>query len=181
MAHAVATHDPSVNYLNEDKGIWSWLTTVDHKRIGVMYLVSVLIAFLLGGTFALLVRLSLLNPKHMLFGKVIMTAETYNQVFTLHGAVMVFLFIIPSIPAALGNILHPPHAGRQGRGVPPHEPDELLLLSGRRLPGAGIDRVRRHRHRLDVLHALLDVHRRRGGHDDDGGLRSRASRPSSPA
>ena len=71
------------------------MSTVDHKRIGVMYLVGVLAAFFIGGMFALLVRLSLLSPSHMLFGKVLMTAETYNRVFTLHGAIMVFLFIIP--------------------------------------------------------------------------------------
>src|SRR5215475_8532926 len=102
-AHAgVADHPrPVKNYLNEEKGIWSWMTTIDHKRIGVMYLVGVLSAFLIGGIFALLVRLTLLNPQHTLFGKVIMSADAYNRVFTLHGAIMVFLFIIPSVPAAL--------------------------------------------------------------------------------
>jgi cytochrome c oxidase subunit I len=98
---------PAKNYLNNDKGIKSWLTTLDHKRIGVMYLVGILSAFFLGGCFALLVRLSLLSPQHLLFGKVLMTAETYNRVFTLHGAIMVFLFIIPSVPAAFGNFVMP--------------------------------------------------------------------------
>ena len=78
---------PAVNYLNAQKGIWSWMTTVDHKRIGVMYLVGVLSAFFIGGVFALLVRLSLLTPNHVLFGKQWITAETYNRLFTLHGAV----------------------------------------------------------------------------------------------
>ena len=119
MAHASATlHDTSVNYINVEKGIWSWLTTVDHKRIGVMYLASVATAFLLGGTFALLVRLSLLNPKHTIFGNVIMSAETYNKMFTLHGAVMVFLFIIPSVPAALGNFLLPIMLGAKDVAFP---------------------------------------------------------------
>ena len=90
---------PKKNYLNESKGFKSWAFTLDHKRIGVMYLVGVLIAFLIGGIFALLVRLTLLTPSHMLFGKVLLTAEQYNRVFTLHGAIMVFLFIIPAIPA----------------------------------------------------------------------------------
>src|SRR5262245_9804717 len=90
------------NYLNAEKGIWSWLSTLDHKRIGVMYLVSTLTAFGLGGFFAILVRLELLAP-----GPTIMKAEMYNQAFTLHGAIMVFLFIIPSIPGALGNFLLP--------------------------------------------------------------------------
>ncbi len=115
MSHAaIATK----NYLNEDKGVWSWMTTVDHKRIGIMYLVSVMTAFLLGGSFALLVRLALLNPKHTLFGSVIITAETYNRVFTLHGVVMVFLFIIPSIPAALGNFMLPLMLGAKDVAFP---------------------------------------------------------------
>ncbi|HEV2169434.1 MAG TPA: cbb3-type cytochrome c oxidase subunit I, partial [Candidatus Binatus sp.] len=115
----VADHPrPEVNYLNASKGIWSWMTTVDHKRIGVMYLVGVLTAFLMGGIFALFVRLALLNPKHMLFGKVLMTAETYNRVFTLHGVIMVFLFIIPSVPAALGNFVLPLMLGAKDVAFP---------------------------------------------------------------
>ena len=109
---------PKVNYLNATKGIWSWMTTVDHKRIGVMYLVGVLSAFFIGGMFALLVRLTLLTPSHMLFGKVLMTAETYNRVFTLHGAIMVFLFIIPSVPAALGNFVLPLMLGAKDVAFP---------------------------------------------------------------
>ncbi|MCW5980349.1 MAG: cytochrome c oxidase subunit I [Bryobacteraceae bacterium] len=91
-----------LHYLNEHRGLRSWLTTVDHKRIGVMYLWSVLLAFLLGGIFAMLVRLELLTPK-----KTIIEADAYNQAFTLHGAIMIFLFIIPAIPAALGNFVLP--------------------------------------------------------------------------
>src|SRR5579871_4836818 len=109
---------PSKNYLNETTGIWSWMTTVDHKRIGVMYLVAVLSAFFVGGIFALLVRLTLLTPSHMLFGKVLMTADTYNRVFTLHGAIMVFLFIIPSVPAALGNFVLPLMLGAKDVAFP---------------------------------------------------------------
>ena len=90
------------DYLEEPKGLWSWLTTVDHKRIGLMYMWSVLFFFLVGGIFALLIRLELLTPK-----QTIMDAETYNRVFTLHGAIMVFLVIIPAIPAALGNFALP--------------------------------------------------------------------------
>jgi cytochrome c oxidase subunit 1 len=109
---------PVKNYLNNDKGIWSWMTTVDHKRIGLMYLVGTLSAFMVGGIFALFIRLSLLNPKHMLFGKVLMTAETYNRVFTLHGAIMVFVFIIPSVPAALGNFIMPLMIGAKDVAFP---------------------------------------------------------------
>ena len=83
-----------------------------------MYLVAVPSAFFVGGMFALMVRLTLLTPKHMLFGKVLIDAETYNRVFTLHGAIMVFLFIIPSVPAALGQFRLAPDARREGRGVP---------------------------------------------------------------
>jgi len=105
--------DPSTNYLKAGKGIGSWLTTLDHKRIGIMYLISVTAAFFAGGMFALLVRLELLTP-----GKTIMEAETYNRMFTLHGAVMVFLFIIPSIPAALGNFFLPMMLGAKDVAFP---------------------------------------------------------------
>jgi cytochrome c oxidase subunit I len=105
--------DPNENYLLAGKGIWSWLTTLDHKRIGVMYLISVILAFFMGGMFALLIRLELLTP-----GRTIMGAATYNRVFTLHGAIMVFLFIIPSIPAALGNFVLPIMLGAKDVAFP---------------------------------------------------------------
>jgi len=101
------------NYLTHEKGIQSWLFTLDHKRIGVMYLCSVLAAFALGGLFALLVRTELLTP-----GRTIMDPDTYNQMFTLHGAVMVFLVIIPGIPAALGNIIMPLQLGAKDVAFP---------------------------------------------------------------
>lgn len=109
---------PAKNYLNETKGIWSWMSTVDHKRIGIMYLCAVCFAFLLGGIFALLVRLSLLNPQHTLFGKQWVTAEMYNRFFTLHGAIMVFLFIIPAIPASLANFVLPMMLGAKDVAFP---------------------------------------------------------------
>ncbi|HSN97184.1 MAG TPA: cytochrome c oxidase subunit I [Candidatus Nanopelagicales bacterium] len=102
-----------VNYLNAEAGIGSWLTTIDHKRIGVMYLISVLVAFMVGGLFALAVRLELFTA-----GKTIMSADAYNQAYTLHGAVMVFLFIIPSIPASLGNFLLPIMIGAKDVAFP---------------------------------------------------------------
>lgn len=101
------------NYLNAQKGIKSWLFTLDHKRIGVLYLFSIMTAFLIGGVFAILIRLELLTP-----GKTIMEAHTYNQVFTLHGAIMIFLFIIPSIPASLGNFLLPLMIGAKDVAFP---------------------------------------------------------------
>ena len=94
-------------------GMKSWLTTVDHKRIGIMYLASILFFFFVGGVLALLVRIELLTPK-----QTIMTAEQYNQVFTLHGVIMVFLFIIPSVPAALGNFVMPLMLGAKDVAFP---------------------------------------------------------------
>ncbi len=94
------------------------MTTVDHKRIGIMYLCAVCFAFLLGGIFALLVRLALLNPQHTLFGKHWVNAEMYNRFFTLHGAIMVFLFIIPSIPASLANFVLPLMLGAKDVAFP---------------------------------------------------------------
>jgi cytochrome c oxidase subunit 1 len=105
--------EPGTNYLNAEKGIVSWLTTVDHKRIGLMYLVSTLIAFTAGGLFALLVRLELLQP-----GQQFLTANQYNQAFTLHGAIMVFLFIIPAVPGALGNFVLPIMLGAKDVAFP---------------------------------------------------------------
>jgi cytochrome c oxidase subunit 1 len=115
--HAEA--DPNADYINASKGVWSWITTLDHKRIGLMYLALVLIAFTLGGVFALIVRLELLTP-----GKTIIDADTYNHMFTLHGVVMVFLFIIPSVPAAMGNFILPIQLGAKDVAFP-----RLNLLS----------------------------------------------------
>jgi cytochrome c oxidase subunit 1 len=101
------------NYLTHGKGVLSWLFTLDHKRIGIMYLAAILSSFLLGGIFALLVRTELLTP-----GQTIMTADTYNKMFTLHGAVMIFLFIIPGIPATLGNFVLPLMLGAKDVALP---------------------------------------------------------------
>jgi cytochrome c oxidase subunit 1 len=114
-----AHHPGRKNYLNAEKGVLSWLTTIDHKRIGVMYLVSTLLAFGVGGIAALLVRIELIAP-----GKTIFTQDQYNQAFTLHGAIMVFLFIIPSIPGALGNFFLPMMIGAKDVAFP-----KLNLLS----------------------------------------------------
>ncbi len=109
-AHAAAHGD---NYLNHSKGIWSWLTTLDHKRIGLMYLGSVLTFFLLGGIFALLIRMELFTP-----GKTIMDAATYNKMFTYHGAIMVFLVIIPAVPGSIGNFVLPMMLGAKDVAFP---------------------------------------------------------------
>ncbi len=110
------THDTShddADYLRATTGFRSWAFTLDHKRIGIMYLVSVLIAFLAGGIMALLVRTELLFP-----GRTIMDPDFYNKVFTLHGAIMVFLFIIPSIPGGIGNFVLPLMLGAKDVAFP---------------------------------------------------------------
>ena len=106
------------NYLNHSKGILSWLVTLDHKRIGVMYLIGVLSAFLLGGVFALLLRAELFYPNGPDNEDAWVSPDTYNQFFTLHGAIMVFLFIIPSVPAALGNFVLPIMLGAKDVAFP---------------------------------------------------------------
>jgi len=90
------------NFFEEKRGLFSWIFTLDHKRIGLLYLYSVGSFFLVGALLGVLMRLELLNP-----GADLITAQTYNQVFTLHGVIMVFLFIIPSIPAVFGNFFLP--------------------------------------------------------------------------
>jgi cytochrome c oxidase subunit 1 len=102
------------NYLTFRRGLLSWLFTLDHKRIGVMYLFAVLASFFVGGVMALLVRTKLLFPGEVAW----MTAEQYNKAFTLHGAIMVFLVIIPSIPAALGNFVLPIMLGAKDVAFP---------------------------------------------------------------
>ncbi len=103
----------SGNYLSVARGLRSWLFTLDHKRIGILYLVSILTSFLLGGIFAILMRTELIAP-----GGTLISAETYNKVFTLHGAIMIFLVIIPSIPAALGNFVLPIMIGAKDVAFP---------------------------------------------------------------
>lgn len=103
----------NLNFFQAASGLRSWLITLDHKRIGIMYLIAVCIAFAIGGLFAAALRLELLTPTKLLF-----TAKQYNQLFTLHGAVMVFLFIIPSIPASLGNFVLPIMLGAKDVAFP---------------------------------------------------------------
>lgn len=113
MSNATANVIPEHNYLKEPKGLKSWLLTLDHKRIGLMYLFAIMFFFLVGGIFALLIRWELLTP-----AADIMQHDTYNKMFTLHGAIMIFLFIIPSIPAALGNFILPMMLGAKDVAFP---------------------------------------------------------------
>lgn len=131
---AGAVAEPTVhgdNYINYSKGIWSWLLTIDHKRIGLMYMVCVLSAFFIGGVFAIALRTELIEPGAtlMFWTNGDATAmntnwKLYNQLFTVHGAVMVFMFIIPAIPAILGNFALPIMLGAKDVAFP-----KLNLLS----------------------------------------------------
>src|SRR5437762_11894047 len=89
-------------YINASYKVKSWLLAVDHKRIAILYMISITAFFFVGGTAATLIRLELMTPQPDRF-----TRDTYNKLFTLHGVVMIFFFLIPSIPAVLGNFLVP--------------------------------------------------------------------------
>lgn len=101
------------------KGIFNWIFSTDHKKIGILYLISMLTFFLVGVTFGFLMRLELIAP-----GRTIMDAQTYNQIFTLHGVIMIFLFIIPGLPAVFGNFFLPIMIGAKDVAFP-----RLNLLS----------------------------------------------------
>ena len=101
------------NYINAEYGIRSWLLTTDHKRIALLYLLSITFFFFIGGFFALLIRLELLTPAGDL-----LTADMYNKAFTMHGQIMIFFFLIPSIPAVLGNFLIPMMIGAKDLAFP---------------------------------------------------------------
>ncbi len=104
---------PETNFLNCTKGWKSWAFTLDHKRIGIMYLIGVTVALFLAGVFALILRSHLFT-----FDSTMLSDDMYNQMFTLHGAVMVFSFIIPSVPGALGNIVLPMMLGAKDVAFP---------------------------------------------------------------
>lgn len=114
---------PGDNYINHSKGILSWALTLDHKRIGLMYMVVVLASFFLGGVFAIALRTQLLfgSADNITPDGVIGSAtwnNLYNQAFSLHGAIMVFMFIIPAIPAILGNVILPLQLGAKDVAFP---------------------------------------------------------------
>ena len=116
---ATSERMPRTHYLNVDYGVKSWLLTVDHKRIALLYLVSITLMFVIGGLFAVLIRLELLTPPGDL-----VSDDTYNMLFTMHGIIMLFFFLIPSIPAVLGNFLIPMMIGARDLAFP-----KLNLLS----------------------------------------------------
>ncbi|MBZ0200250.1 MAG: cbb3-type cytochrome c oxidase subunit I, partial [Ignavibacteriaceae bacterium] len=114
MAVKANGSEPSyLEYLGKGRGIKSWIFSVDHKRIGLLYLVSMLTFFSVGVTFGFLMRLELIAP-----GRTIMDAQTYNSLFTLHGVIMIFLFIIPGLPAVFGNFFLPIMIGAKDVAFP---------------------------------------------------------------
>jgi len=117
MANGTSAANPNeVSYLQYEgkhKGIWGWLLTTDHKRIGLMYLIVVMTFFFVAMTLGLLMRMEMLKPEGT-----IMSAQTYNSVFTLHGVIMVFLFIIPGLPAIFGNFMMPIQIGAKDVAFP---------------------------------------------------------------
>jgi cytochrome c oxidase subunit 1 len=101
------------SYLTEGFTLWSWLGTRDHKRIAILYAISITLFFFLGGVAAALIRLELATPQGDL-----VSADTYNKLFTAHGVIMVWLFLIPSIPSVLGNFLMPLMIGARDLAFP---------------------------------------------------------------
>ena len=118
-AETIARAEERPNYLNVSYGVRSWLLTTDHKRIGLLYLISITLFFFVGGAFAVLMRLELATPEGDL-----VQSETYNKLFTMHGLIMIFFFLVPSIPAVLGNFLLPIMIGAKDLAFP-----RLNLLS----------------------------------------------------
>lgn len=110
---------PAVNYLNVKHSLKSWLVTLDHKRIAILYLITIVAFFFLGGFAALVIRLNLLTPY-----STFVRPEIFNRAFTMHGVMMVFFFLIPGIPAVLGNFLIPLMIGAKDLALP-----KLNLLS----------------------------------------------------
>ncbi|MEM1245493.1 MAG: cbb3-type cytochrome c oxidase subunit I [Acidobacteriota bacterium] len=106
MSHSHLAPPDAPSYIETDWSLKSWLFTVDHKRIGILYLISVSAFFVVGGFFAMLIRLELLTPQGDL-----VTADMYNRLFSQHGIVMIFFFLIPSIPGVFGNFILPLQVG----------------------------------------------------------------------
>lgn len=116
------------NYLNANYSLWSWLFSTDHKRIAILYMISITLFFFIGGAAAVLFRLELMTPHGDL-----VIAESYNKLFTLHGVMMIFFFLIPSVPAVLGNFLMPMMIGARDLAFP-----RLNLLSWYLYMGGGL-------------------------------------------
>jgi len=142
MANAVAVKNFYNQSTNKHTGILSWLLTKDHKRIGLMYMVAILTFFVVGMLIGILMRLELIAP-----GRTIMSAQTYNSFFTLHGVIMIFLFIIPGLPAIFGNFFLPIQIGAEDVAFPRlnllswyvYMVGAILVIVSLFLPGGPID------------------------------------------
>lgn len=104
---------PEKSYLNNENGLRSWLLTRDHKRIALLYLITTAFFFAIGGTAAAIIRLELLTPAGDL-----VSSDTYNKLFSIHGIIMVFFFLVPIAPAVLGNFLIPLMIGAKDVALP---------------------------------------------------------------
>jgi cytochrome c oxidase subunit 1 len=113
MLTATKSPEKPTSYLTDGYGLKSWLLTSDHKRIAILYLISITFFFFIGGIFAAMIRLELATPDGGL-----LESDVYNKMFTMHGVVMIFFFLIPSIPATLGNFLIPPMIGAKDLAFP---------------------------------------------------------------
>src|SRR6516164_7257145 len=116
--HAPITHLTPItprpkNYLNAAFGLKSWFLTTDHKRIAILYLITLTLMFFVGGAAATLIRLNLLTP----YGQ-LLQADTYNKMFTAHGIIMVWFFLVPVVPTVLGNFFVPMMIGARDLAFP---------------------------------------------------------------
>lgn len=114
MATTTEVETRTDSYLTCPRGLTSWLLTLDHKRIGLMFLVLVSVSLALGATFGLLIRTELTFPG----GQVVSSGNAYNRLFTLHGAVMIFLFVLPGLASAFGNFVLPLMLGAKDVAFP---------------------------------------------------------------
>ncbi len=152
------------NYLS-DHSVHSWLLTTDHKRIGILYLFTIIIFFFIASVAAAMMRIELLTPQGDL-----VTSETYNKLFTIHGVLMVWFFLIPSIPAVLGNFMMPLMIGARDVAFPKLNLMSWYIFIRRKRAGTLVAFPRRRGYRLDVLHALQH-HLLELARDLDGGGR----------
>src|ERR1043166_768564 len=115
MATIAIPHEaePDFYHVKKHKGIFAWILSTDHKRVGILYLSCMLTFFAAAVVLGVLMRLEMLTP-----GETIMKPKTYNSIFTLHGEIMIFLFIIPGVPAVFGNFMLPIQIGAKDVAFP---------------------------------------------------------------
>ena len=139
-----------ISYLSDGVSLRSWLLTTDHKRIAILYMISITVFFFLGGSAAALIRYNLIVPEGM-----IRSAETYNRLFTMHGIIMVWFFLVPAVPVTIGNFVVPLMLGARDLAFP-----KLNLASWYLFMAGGFCALyalfcRRRRYRMDILYAAV--------------------------